>query len=90
VLCDADSVALCDADWVVLCDADSVALCDADSVVDSVAESLVAPVLPGVRTVLPSVARVFTCAAVTSYEMGVMSDMIYSPRSPRTVTDRIG
>ena len=54
MLCDVDSVA------------DSLVLCDVDSVVDSVAEALVAPVLPGVRTVLPSVARVFRFAAVTS------------------------
>jgi hypothetical protein len=65
--------------------ADSLVLCD----VDSVAELLVAPVLPGVRTALPSVARVFRLAAVTSYETGVMSDMIYSPSSPYTMTNRI-
>lgn len=43
-----------------------------DSLVDSVSESLVA--LPGVRTVLPSVARVLRLSAVTSYEIGVWSD----------------
>jgi hypothetical protein len=54
------------ADSLVLCDVDSVVLCDADSVVDSVVEALVAPVLPGDRTALPSVARVLRFAAVTS------------------------
>lgn len=54
-----------EADSVVLCDTDSVVLCDIDSDVDSVAESLVAP-LPGAKAVLPSVARVFRLAAVTS------------------------
>jgi hypothetical protein len=65
--------------------ADSLVLCD----VDSVAESLVALVLPGVRTVLASVATVFRLVAVTSYETGVMSDMTYSPSSPPTLTDRV-
>jgi hypothetical protein len=60
--------------------ADSLVLCGVDSLVDSVAESLVGPVLPGVRTVLPSVARVFRFAAATSYETGVMSDMSTVPR----------
>jgi len=46
--------------------ADSLVLCEVDSVVDWLAESLVPPVLPGVRTALPSVARVFRLAAVTS------------------------
>lgn len=54
----------------------------ADSLVLSEAEPLVTPVLPGVRTVLPSVARVLRFAAVTSYETGVMSDMIYAPSVP--------
>ena len=63
---------------------------EADSVIDSVAESLVAAVLPGLRTVLPWVARVFTCVAVTSYWTGgVVSDTIYGPSSPRTATSRI-
>ena len=58
--------------------ADSEADSDgADSDVDSVADSLA--VLPGVSTMLPSVASVFMLAAVTSYDWGVMSDMIYSP-----------
>lgn len=61
----------------------------ADSVVDSVAESLVAPVLPGLRTVLPAVARVLWWVAVTSYWTGgVVSDTIYGPSSPRTATRR--
>lgn len=51
---------------------DSLVLCEVDSLVDS--ESLVA--LPGVRTVLPSVARVLRLSAVTSYEIGVWSDTV--------------
>lgn len=62
-------------------------LCDVDSVVDSEADVLVAPVLPGVRTVLPSVARVFRFAAVTSYETGVISDMIYIPSALPVLTE---
>jgi hypothetical protein len=52
-------------DWLVLC--------EVDSVVES-ADSL-GPVLSGVSAALPSVARVFRLAAVTSYETGVTSDM---------------
>lgn len=62
---------------------------EADSVIDSVAESLVAAVLPGLRTALPSVAKVFTCAAVMSYSTGGVSDTIYGPSSPPTVISRI-
>jgi len=40
-------------------------LADVDSVVDSVVDVLVEP-LPGVRTALPSVARVLRLAAVMS------------------------
>jgi len=50
----AESLVDCEVDW------------DVDSVADSVPESLVAPVLPGLRTVLPSVASVWRFAAVTS------------------------
>ncbi len=46
--------------------ADSLALCDVPSDFDSEADSLVGAVLPGLRTVLPSVARVFRCSAVMS------------------------
>jgi hypothetical protein len=78
------------ADSLAACEVDSGVAWDGDSVVDSVAEALVAPVLPGVRTVLPSVARVLCCAAVTSYEIGAMWDIVYSPSSPEIVMSRIG
>lgn len=54
------------ADWDAV---DSLDFCEVDALVDSVPESEVdslAPVLPGARTVLPSVARVLRFAAVTS------------------------
>jgi len=66
---------------------------EAESLVDCVAEALVGAALAGVSTALPSVAKVFRLAAVTSYEtgvMGVMPDMVHIPFSPRAVVDRIG
>jgi hypothetical protein len=86
VVVDSDPADSDPADSLVVWEVDSLDDCD----VDSAAESPVAPALPGVRTVLPSVARVFRFAAVTSYETGVRSDMIYGPSSSRTVPDRIG
>jgi hypothetical protein len=74
-----------DAEDVVdsLVDVDS----DVDSVVDSAAESLVAAVLPGLRTALPSVARVLRLAAVASYsEGGGMWDTVYGTSSSSTMT----
>lgn len=99
-LADVDSDSLLD--WAAVVEmlvdsgaADSLVLCDIDSVVDSaadsVAETLVTPVLPGVRTALPAVARVFRLVAVTSYETGGgMADTIYGPSSPNTVSGRVG
>jgi hypothetical protein len=62
-------------------------LVESDDVVEvlvdsGAADSLVAPALPGARIALPSVARVFRFAAVTSYEMGEISDIALQPFLP--------
>jgi len=62
----ADWLALCEPDWDADCETDCETDCDVDSVVDSESDSLVAPPLPGVRTALPSVASVLSCAALAS------------------------
>ena len=75
-------------DW--LAEVESLVVCDVDAAVDSVADSLVGAVLPGDRTALPSVANVVSCVAVTSYEIGVIPDMVYSRCPWRAVTGCVG
>ncbi|MCL2394179.1 MAG: hypothetical protein FWC87_05755 [Acidimicrobiaceae bacterium] len=88
----ADSLLESDGAVELLVDSDAAdsLVSDVDSVADAEADSLGATPLPGARSVLPSVARVFRFAALMSYEAGVWSDMIYSPCLPRTLRDRIG
>jgi hypothetical protein len=62
-----------DSEADTLAEADSEA--DTLGEADSEADTLVAPVLPGVRAVLVSVARVLRFVAVMSYETGVRSAM---------------
>ena len=75
-LSDVDADKLADSLGVIEAEADSLVPCDVESLADSVAETLVAAALPGVRTVLPSVANVLRFVAVISYATGVRSDMI--------------
>jgi hypothetical protein len=68
------------ADWLSDCEVESDCEPDTDCEPDCEAsaedesDALVAP-LPGASTALPCVANVFRFAALTSYEIGVASDM---------------